>query len=242
MSIRQAVEGEAGYYDRLSLSDEELATFRDFIRRQYLDVIARTAPDALEDFAGAPMRDYHLHAHRIDHAATWTMEERMLPPENVRVIREMAFFRALEDEYGPLGMTDLDMPGRGVYWRIVRPGNSDVGMVHADKWYWDLGHGSMPEGFERLKIWIAIETEPGLNGLAMLPGSHLRDDWRYHPEFRAGYVKPHIDEDVDSLDLQLLPLPPGGMAVFHDAILHAGVENRGRHTRISAEFTALYRP
>ena len=116
-----------------------------------------------------------------------------------------------------------------------RPAN-DTGPVHADRWFWELGHGATPPGVERVKVWVAVITEPGLSGLQLLPGSHRRT-WRYHGEMRDGFVKPTIDEDVESLGLQLVPTSPGDAVVFNDGLLHGGGSSRGACTRVSFEFT-----
>src|SRR5262249_58299514 len=102
------------------------------------------------------------------------------------------------------------LPSAAIYaddlmWRVVRPGQpSDVGPVHADKWFWDAGNGSIPADHGRFKVWIAIHTEPGLNGLSIKPGSHKSDRWRRHFETRHGKLKPVLDESVEELAMQLL--------------------------------------
>jgi ectoine hydroxylase-related dioxygenase (phytanoyl-CoA dioxygenase family) len=121
-----------------------------------------------------------------------------------------------------------------------RDAASDTGPVHADRWFWDLGHGATPPGVERVKVWVAVVTEPGLSGLRVLRGSHLRE-WRYHGEPRDGFVKPAIDEDVDALGLDLVRTEPGDAVVFNDALLHGGGESLGAWTRVSFEMTMFVR-
>src|SRR5207237_1422761 len=68
-------------------------------------------------------------------------------------------------------------------WRVVRPNQpTDVGPIHADKWFWDAGYGygSMPAGYDRVKIWIGVYTEPGVKGLTVKPDSHRSNHWAGH--------------------------------------------------------------
>jgi ectoine hydroxylase-related dioxygenase (phytanoyl-CoA dioxygenase family) len=87
-----------------------------------------------------------------------------------------------------------------------------------------------------VKVWIPFYSEPGMNGLKVLPGSH-RQDWPFHGELRDGFVKPQIDFDQDAVPMQLLNIDPGTLVVFHDRLLHGGAFNSGATTRVSAEFT-----
>ena len=108
--------------------------------------------------------------------------------------------------------------------------------LHADAWFWELGHGATPAGAARVKVWLAIVTEPGLSGLRIVSGSHRRE-WRFHGEHRHGFVKPQIDEDENELNPQLVPMSPGDAIVFNDRLLHGGAVNQGQKTRVSLEFT-----
>ena len=126
-------------------------------------------------------------------------------------------------------------------WRVVRPNQpTDIGPVHADKWFWDAGNGSMPAGYERFKIWVAVHTEPGANGLCVKSHSHTSDRWKHHFEHKHGVVKPVLDESEEDLNMELLHLKAGDLVQFHDALLHGGVVNRGTRCRVSIELTVVY--
>ena len=119
----------------------------------------------------------------------------------------------------------------------MRPGaKNDIGPLHADAWYWQLGHGVIPPNMKRIKVWVALFCEPNLNGLRVVPYSQKRE-WKYHSEHRDGFSKPQIDEDESQLDIRLVPTKPGDTIVFHDNLLHGGALNNGQHTRVSLEFT-----
>jgi len=211
---------------------------RGLIERQWLENIGRHAPEHVAEFERLGLPRYHEVAHLLDHASAWPKAVRILPAEAVEMIRRTSLVAALEAGFGPFAISDEEGLGREeVYWRLVRPDQpGDTGPIHADRWFWDLGHGTTPAGTERVKVWVAVVCEPGLSGLQVVPGSHRRS-WRYHGERRGGKMKPQIDEDVEALGASLVSTVPGDAVVFHDDLLHGGGMSRGRSTRISFEFT-----
>jgi len=221
------------------LSDGELQLLREIITRQYQDRLQKLQPDLLPLAQTAGIANYHTLPIRFDHASCWPKETRLLDAGNVSSITQMGFFRRIRRELGDSASISHDE----LNWRIVRPGYpGDVGPVHADKWFWDAGYGCgvMPLGYDRFKIWIAIHTEPGANGLCIKPGSHRVTTWKHHFEDRGGIRKPVLDEDEAALNMEILPLRPGQMVQFHDELLHGGVVNRGSTCRVSLELTVLY--
>jgi len=133
--------------------------------------------------------------------------------------------------------------GRGnYYWRLTRPeAGNDVGPMHRDAWFWDLNDdfGHDMTGLERIKVWIAIETAPGRNGLLVQPGSHLRDDIQWNSRRSGGIVKPVLATQLNPSSLVLLSPPPGHGVIFHDRLLHGGAPNSADRCRCSLEFTFL---
>lgn len=234
------VRGDAGFQLGLRLTHGELAAVRQHIERQWLDVIRNHAPQEVEIFAAQGIAHYHANADRLAHRSLWPKAARILPREAVTEIRTMGFMHALAEAFGDFTISDEEEIGREeIYWRLVRPGRpDDMGPLHADRWFWDLGHGTTPPGCDRVKVWVAVVTEPGLSGLRLVPGSHRRE-WRYHGEWRDGIMKPQFDEDEAALNPQIVPTAPGDVVVFHDALLHGGAPNRGSLTRVSFEFTAF---
>ena len=242
-AVRAAVTGESGVYLGLTLAPEELLRVRSAIEDQWLGRIREVAPEHADRFAAVGLARYHELSHLVDHASIWPKAVRILPAEAVATIRATSLLRALEDTFGPFAISDEEGLGREeIYWRLVRPHEQgDTGPVHADRWFWDLGHGSTPADVERVKVWVAVVCEPGRSGLRLLPGSH-RKQWRYHGEHRHGFVKPVIDEDVDALGLELAPTAPGQAVVFNDDLLHGGGVGTGELTRVSFEFTMFVAP
>jgi hypothetical protein len=237
MSIRKELNDGPGYYLGCRLTAEELASVRWMITQHYLDRLTVVAPELVETARETGIENYHTLPIQFDHAHSWPKETRLLPICHLDDFTRMDFYRQIEDEYGPVRISHDELN-----WRLVRPSQpGDVGPVHLDKWFWDGGYGTMPEGYDRFKIWVPIHSEPGANGLLVKPFSQKRHDWKHHFEMRDGIRKPVLDENEEDLDMQLLPLQPGEMVLFHDDLLHGGAVNRGRQCRISIELTILFR-
>lgn len=236
--IIDGVFGQQGYYLGLNLSENELDTIRKEIREQWLGRIAKLDSNVADRAKNLEMFDYHLISAALQHSSIWPKAERVLPCKSVKKIRTMRFMQQLEKAFGPFTVSDEEDLGREeMYWRLVRPHEaSDVGPVHADSWFWELGHGVMPKNKIRIKVWIAIFVESGMSGLRVVPHSHLKQ-WSYHGEQKHGFIKPVIDEEEHELALELLPLQPAEMIIFNDALLHGGGVTEGNRTRVSLEFT-----
>lgn len=237
------VKGSDGYSLALKLDPEDRAVLEECIRDQYIDRIRQVSPEHAKWFQEHDIGDYHRNCHVLDHGNTWNKAARILSATAVAKLRSRRFMRRLEEAFGAFDISgESGIQKEEVYWRLVRPGmKEDVGPVHADRWFWDLGNGVTPEGVERVKIWIAVATEAGRNGLQIVPNSHTRE-WRWHGENRDGIRKPVFDEDPATIGLELPEFTSGQAIVFNDNLLHAGAVNQGEKTRVSVEFTMFTRP
>lgn len=235
-----SVNHQSGFFLGLNLNQTELDAVRQYVCEQWIDIIKKNVPQHAEQFFKNGMEHYHTLSHLLDHASAWGKVNRVLPQTAVDIIRKTSLFKLLEKSYGLFDITDEENLGREeIYWRLVRPNEpSDMGPLHADAWFWELGHGTMPKNRERVKVWVALYCEPGLNGLRVVPHSHKKE-WKYHGVYRDGFSKPQIDEDENELQAQLVHTKPGDAIVFHDRLLHGGAPNHGKFTRVSLEFTML---
>ena len=240
--IRQGLPGADGFVTGLCLTAGELQRVKASIERQWLATLRQQAPALAGRFEQVGIARYHELAHLVDHAALWPKQARILPPDAAAEIRRTSLLQQLEAEFGPFSISNEEQVGWDeITWRIVRPGQAaDMGPLHADAWFWDLGHGAVPPDQERVKVWVAVVAEPGRSGLRLVPGSHRRR-WRYHGERRHGMLKPQLDEPEEDLDIQLIATRPGDAVIFHDRLLHGGALNRGAVTRISFELTLFVR-
>jgi hypothetical protein len=125
-----------------------------------------------------------------------------------------------------------------IYWRLVRPNKKeDVGPLHADSWFWDLGHGKSDSNTIRIKLWMPLYSEPGLNGFRYVSNSHLMNI-KYVGEKRNGILKPKIIDDENNFKIEVFDGKPGEAIIFNDKLLHGGMVG-GSKTRVSIEFTIL---
>lgn len=242
LNLQTAVYGTDGYNTDLKLTEHDLETLRQMIRMQWLYRIQLLSPKNVREFDTRGMENYHEVSDLIDHASAWPKPARVLPREAVHTIRNMEFFKKIEKELGMFSISDEEHLGwENIYWRLVRPGDKDTGSLHADKWFWEIGEYGEVANFPhtRMKIWIAIYTTPGKNGILIAPSSHKKKNWRWHAEERYGLKKPIFDGPKEDLNLVLLPLSPGESVIFHDELIHGGAPNIAETTRISLEFTML---
>ncbi|RTR12005.1 hypothetical protein EJ903_25725 [Azospirillum griseum] len=242
MNIRKDIDGDLGFSTEMSLTLDELTFVRECVSISLCREIRTESEEIASQAMSLGITHYHCLTLPFHHGDFWVKTRRLLPFAAVGHIRSMSFFKKLEQEFGPLRISNEEelMPEE-VTWRLVRPGCAeDVGTVHADSWFWALGHGRMPAGYRRFKIWIPLHTEPGRNGILCAPGTHRLPHPPYRVERRGGIMKPVLDVDPQSLGLRLLPLEPGSVFAFHDDLLHGGAVNTGMTCRISIEFTCLY--
>ena len=161
--IREEVESGSGYSSALTLTSEELSQLRGSIEEQWRTRLSESCPELASEFIERGMERYHELAGRVDHSALWPKRERILPTSVVSTFRKTSLVAKLEDAFGPFSITGEDgYEEEEFYWRIVRPNTgSDIGPVHADAWFWELGHGECEAGSTRVKVWIAIICEAG---------------------------------------------------------------------------------
>jgi hypothetical protein len=239
--IINTLYGEKGFFDKLSIHNADLEAIRKLILSQFHSVLSKSHPDLIDEINKTQLQDYHqLEAKHpsINHNELWPKVNRIFSHESKEIFRNLDFFKNLESQLGPINISnEEEIYDEEVYWRLARPTGNDVGPLHADRWFWDLGHGKMPKDFERIKIWIAIFNEPGKSGLRYVPGSHLKD-WPYTGQERDGFVKPLIQVSDSELEIKKFLSKPGDAFIFNDKLLHGGFTG-GSQSRVSIECTLM---
>jgi hypothetical protein len=236
---------ESGYSVYRIFNNSELISLRNRINTQIIDVLAKYDAEAYELLKGEddPLSVYHKLCTKELHGSTWIKTNRILSEADTAWIENTSSIMALRNSFGSSKTSDEERLGRGnYYWRIIRPGTKDdVGPMHRDAWFWQLNddYGQNMTGLQRLKVWIAVETAPGLNGLLVQPGSHLREDFKWEGTVSGGMKKPVLKSQVAPSSLTLLSPPPGHGVIFHDKLLHGGAVNGASRCRCSIEFTLL---
>lgn len=244
--ILAEVIDKTGFSTSMSLSDRELALFRDAIEVQWLQTIKREYPEYAERFAELGIARYHELSHLVDHNRIWNKSNRCLPQDVVKAIKKLYFFSELKAVFGEFIISDVaydDQTVSGqeeIYWRLVRPNTpSDVGPLHADQWFHEIlgmSGKAFPKGSFTIKIWIPIYCEPGKNGLMMVPDSHKRS-WKHSMQIVNNIPKPVFQDQAEAI---LINTPPGNMLIFHEQTLHGGALNNGNETRVSTEITMVF--
>ncbi|CAM2138779.1 Phytanoyl-CoA dioxygenase [Pararobbsia alpina] len=247
-NILEEIYGPAGYSTAFRIDADELTFFRDAISAQWITRIEAAHPEHAAQFREAGLEQYHALSHLVSHSDLWPKEARVLSREAVATLSDFKFVRRLRSHFGAdCRISDVTFFSESVagypevYWRLVRPGvKTDVGGMHTDRWFHDiLGDGAplFSDDETTIKMWLPIFTEPGRNGLYVVPGSH-RKDWtvKYTPG-SDGFPRPALDEALDDDARVLLPVEPGQAILFNENLLHGGAVNAGSTSRVSIEIT-----
>jgi hypothetical protein len=232
------INGQEGFYFGHITSESDLEELRLIVKTHFLRSIKADFPSLLERFEDNPLSNYHENCSTIPHGKYWSKDRRILPKDLLSRFKNTELYYWLARNFNVISITGeeghLD---EEVYWRLVRPQEAnDVGPLHADAWFWDVGSQKIPKGKERIKVWIPLCSEPGVNGFLYIPGSHKRNI-TFQRELKHGKWKPVIDQDISNEAIVYQGVP-GQPIVFHDKLIHGG-SCAGTSTRISLEFTIL---
>ena len=240
--------GKTGYVVERILSDDDLSELRQRINRQMSHVLSShigSMPSEEGESADDILSVYLNICDRFEHGKVWTKKNRMLSSEDTEWFESCESIRNLFDRYGCTRVSDEDQLKRSnYYWRITRPGESqDVGPLHRDEWFWLLNNefGEDLKGLRRIKVWIAIQTCPGKNGLLVVPGSQKRLDIAWDSRESDTINKPILVTEIAPETVVLLDTKAGDGVVFHDRLVHGGALNEHSECRCSIEFTMLVR-
>jgi predicted O-methyltransferase YrrM len=230
-----------GYFIADILDAEGLAELRRIVDDKFHSALKLKYPELYDEFAELRADQYHLKSQLIDHANMWRKAMRTFEPALVERFLALPWKERLAERVGPfevLGDEEVGLPD--VYMRLVRPNApSDVGPIHADQWFTDLGNHSYDPDLLLVKVWIPVYSEPAKDGLVGVPGSHL-NPVHYDSELRDGYVKPVLPKEVEaSIEPIRLPANPGQAVSFRYDFLHGGTVNHGANTRVSLEATLI---
>lgn len=238
-----SVNGPNGY-SPLSVSPDEVQLIMKEIETHFFLRVNQICPAQIRLFENTPISEYHKIAHLVDHDLLWSEQtHRILPKKSLAKLQELSLFQPFIESPNDFVIGDPQDLGYGeLIWRIVRPRPwSDVGPLHADEWFWKTDNypKPSPNGFDRVKFWLAIVIEDGDPAFSFAPGSHLLG-FDFSTEQRDGRLKPKPNFDPNAIPQKTLPGHLGHGIVFHDKLLHRGLSGN-LLTRISLEFTAYVR-
>ena len=236
---------DKGYSLENKINEKELDIFKIAITNQWLDKIEEINPVLASKIKKdlISIQEYHKISHLLKHSEIWSKSSRVLPEEFALWFIKSDFARSLSEKYGEFYISDEDNLGwPNIYWRLVRPHEKgDIGPLHRDSWFWELNNDfPVPKyDFYRLKVWLPIFTEIGLNGLLLEPFSQKRDDIEWSGEKRHGINKPKLISPLSKFNPKLIDAIPGNSIVFNDKLIHGGALNKGSKCRVSVEFTMI---
>ena len=248
-SLAKQLHEDPGYCAAYKLDNKELQCIREVIEQQWLSRINECYPSLTENFRELGIDRYHEASHHVNHNKLWQKRYRVFSISDAKKIQGLKFFKKISNDLNASGISDVVFEdgkvqkGYGeVYWRLVRPGvDTDVGPLHADKWFHDVigGHeGMFPEGATTVKMWIPIICEPEKNGLMLVPQSHKKK-WNVKYVHDGTAPKPHFDDHLEGYEKCLVPTNPGSILLFNENLLHCGAVNYGAYTRVSIEITFI---
>jgi len=134
-----------------------------------------------------------------------------------------------------------------VFFRVVRPGSTDVGPAHRDCDFWEAVEGTLhlppiPKWAKsRWKLWMPLSGWNSSTSLTFIPGSH-HETIPYELTTRAGRPSARVASSfiTDNEARFLSPLTPSTTpqaVIFHDAIVHRAPANTLTVARLSCELT-----
>ena len=222
-----------------SLKKNELNTLRSLVKDHWINRLTIACPQHVKKFYRSNLCDYHKHSNLVSHSKIWPKEARIFSPNDVKLIKQLPFFKKLIKSFGDIMISDEEDYGwEEIYWRIVRPGNNDVGSLHADKWFWELSNNSIPKNRFRIKVWVSLFNEKDLSGLRVVMDSHKRE-WKYSFKINNNKKKPLLKSKIEKKKIKNISTNSGDIIIFNDNLIHGGMTNLSEKTRISFEFTLL---
>lgn len=243
--IREEIKNGKGFTTEFLLEDIELENIRDFIYDQWLYRIQIEKPElASKIFKNKiSIEHYHWISDELDHGKVWNKTSRILSNKFASWFLKSNFCKRLSETFGDFIISDEDNLGwPNIYWRLVRPNaEEDIGPLHRDSWFWEL-NDKFPKPkykFQRIKVWIPVFCEVGLNGLKLEPHSQKRKDIRWSGELRNGINKPILLTELKEVKPELVNVCQGNPIIFNDNLLHGGAKNFAEKCRVSIEFTMI---
>src|SRR5262245_9348140 len=145
-----------GYFIADILDADGLAGLRSLVNDKFHSAIKLKYPELYDQFAELTAEHYHLKSDLIDHANMWRKAMRTFDRELVERFLALPWRERMAERVGPfelLGLEEVGLPD--IYMRLVRPNaTTDVGPLHADQWFTELGNHSIDPDLTLIKIWI----------------------------------------------------------------------------------------
>ena len=227
-NIKKIIDNE-GFYLNLKTTQNELDDIKDII---FEEICNKIKTDKNIKDLDSIIGNYNNNIHEI----MKNKNNRLLSEKNIERLKNINYFLRLKNNIQYSGITNEDNNCyEEIYFRIVRPNSrSDVGALHADKWFWDLNYrNNYYYDRERIKIWLPLINNYNESSFIFVPGSHLLN-FNYNKEKIGNKFKP-IYKIEENMILKEYYANPGEAILFHDKLVHGGLSIN--YFRVSLEFT-----
>ena len=230
----------AGYQLLKAFNHRELTWFTDYITSKMRVTLLEQTDLSQNDINSVSLSNYHAFASRVDHKNIWKRDNRLFCDAGISFLTKTSFFEDLVNRYGSVRVTN-EIHGKDpeIVWRLVRPNEpTDIGPIHADKWFWDLNGWLVNPGQRLIKIWVLLQGSSGNGGgLLVNPHSQTNSEQAYSIVEADGIRKPKFDLPGEDIRMENLASKPGDAVAFSYQLLHAGGITVGDKCRVSMEFT-----
>ena len=236
LKLKNTIENKIGY-KIFKTNHNDIRNIKSLIQKSFYKTLKKHRLNhcLIENYHDLMVSD-HLHK------KMWIRKNRVASKELVNYLENKSYvFKILKKEFRKLSFSKkVDPKKPDVYWRLVRPNKkNDVGPIHADEWFWKSNRWKLSKDKKVLKVWMLLSNN--LNkGLKVIPNSHKKKSWIYKKIFKDGIFKPKFDEKKNLYKIKNLVTPKGKVLIFNYRLLHAGLINKSKSTRISLEFSLYY--
>jgi len=232
------LDGQPGFYESY-IGDDALLVLRSIVCNSFKNLIYENYLKRLSKYSIENLNDYQSEHFYFDHGSIFNKVARCISANDIEIICKLNFLKKLFTDLSVEYISDEENIGRpNIYWRLVRPDAiDDVGPLHVDSWFWNLGHGRIESNQRRIKIWIPLYLDVGKSGFSLVRNSHL-EKFRYGSIYKNGINKPTFDPMQVEGRVELISSIPGTAIIFNDDLIHGGVVG-GNKARLSLEFTMV---
>lgn len=168
---------------------------------------------------------------------------RFLTGRNAALVTEVEWVRRLLLKFPDAHVVNAIDPRTGridqaeIYFRLVTPGEGgNRHDVHIDEWYDEIYQVERSKR-ATVKIWVALQTEPGKNGL-LVRAINGGEDIGFSVSKTLNGLRPRPVSDFDLSQFTYPEVAPGEAIAFDSSkVLHVGALNLSKHNRISVEIS-----
>ena len=237
LGLKNTIENKVGY-KIFKTKKNDIQNIKDIIQESLNKTLKKNKlnPCLIDEYHNLKLSDQL-------HKKIWTRKNRVASNKLIKYLKNESYlFKILKKEFGNIEFSKkVDPIKPDSYWRLVRPNKkNDVGPIHADQWFWKANKWIVPKNKKVFKIWILLSNKLD-KGLSVIPNSYLKKDWIYKKIYKDGIFKPKFNEMKNSYKIKNLITPKGKILIFNYGLLHAGLINRDKDTRVSLEFSLYYK-